>query len=373
MNFSKTLIAAATVTVLTSVAQAEVKTDGLLEIYGRASFSVDQLDDGDKYKRMNLSSNASRLGFRGSKKIGELTGIWQIEQEIQFNLSNGNTETNTFDKKDTNNRLASRDTFAGLQGDFGTVRVGKFDTPFKVAREAFNLFGDQLGDMRNLTRVSGAKFDERLNNMLEYQTPVMNGFLAKIAYSFHSGTSATTTSGVEKKENATSVSLGYKNGNFDGTLAYETYGSDNALNSSGTIIYGKRDATRAAVSYKVMPELRLVGFYQTAKSESGAVNDSGDVTGVGLEYMVAPKIALKAHYMDRKADKPNSDAKMSTVGAEYRYSKELRFYANYASLNNGSAANLTPWKEGRTAAPDAVSDAKGKTSSGLSVGMRYDF
>lgn len=251
--------------------------------------------------------------------------------------------------------------------------MGKFDTPFKVAREPFNLFGDQLGDMRNLTRVGDAKFDERLNNMLEYQTPVMNGFLAKIAYSFHSGTSATTTSGVEKKEDATSVSLGYKNGNFDGTLAYETYGSDNALNSSGTIIYGKRDATRAAVSYKVMPELRLVGFYQTAKSESGAVNDSGDVTGVGLEYMVAPKIALKAHYMDRKADKPNSDAKMSTVGAEYRYSKELRFYANYASLNNGSAANLTPWKEGRTAAPDAVSDAKGKTSSGLSVGMRYDF
>lgn len=359
MKRTPTLIAAAAALTLTSVAQAEVKADGLLEIYGRASFSIDQLNDGDKYNRMNLSSNASRLGFKGSKKIGELTGIWQIEQEIQLNLSNATT--------DTNNRLASRDTFAGLQGDFGTVRVGKFDTPFKVAREPFNLFGDQLGDMRNLTRVGGAKFDERLNNMLEYQSPVMNGFQAKIAYSFHSGNNAVTTNGVDKKEDATSLSLGYKAGNLDATLAYETYGSDNALSST---VNDKRDATRAAVSYKFNPELRVVGFYQSANAKSGAVNDSADVTGLGLEYMVAPKIALKAHYMNRKADATNKDANMYTVGAEYRYDTALRFYASYAGLDNDAAVNLTPWKEGRTAQP---SGTNGKNATGLSVGMRYDF
>jgi predicted porin len=315
---------------------------------------------------MNLSSNASRLGLRGSKKIGEFTGIWQIEQEIQFNMSNGTG--------DTNNRLASRDTFAGLQGDFGTVRAGKFDTPFKVAREPFNLFGDQLGDMRNLTRVGDAKFDERLNNMLEYQTPVMSGFQAKLAYSFHSGTSATTTSGVEQNEDATSVLLGYKAGNLDATLAYETYGSNTATT-------GKRDATRAALSYKLMPELRLMGFYQTADSTATktttatppvttVTNESADVTGIGMEYMVAPKVALKAHYMNRKAKAANSDAKMYTLGAEYRYDKALRFYASYAGVDNGTQTSLTPWKEGRTAQP---SGSKGKDSSGLSVGMRYDF
>ncbi len=367
MKFSKTLIAAATVATLASAAHAQLKTDGLLEVYGRASFSVDQLDDGDKYKRMNLSSNASRLGFKGSKKIGELTGIWQIEQEIQFNLSNG-TSPAGIDDKDTNNRLASRDTFAGLQGDFGTVRVGKFDTPFKVAREPFNLFGDQLGDMRNLTRVGDAKFDERLNNMLEYQTPVMNGFQAKIAYSFHSGTSATTntTTGVESKEDATSMSLGYKAGNLDATLAYETYAGNTATT-------GKRDATRAAIAYKLMPELRVMGFYQTADSMTGTTDQGGDVTGVGLEYMVTPKTALKGQYMNRKANAANSDATMYTLGAEYRYSKELRFYASYAGLDNDSAVNLTPWKEGRTAAPSAGTGAKGKTTTGLSLGMRYDF
>ena len=356
MKFSKSLVASAIVLTLASGAHAEVKTDGLLEIYGRASFSVDKLDDGDKYSRMNLSSNASRLGLRGSKKIGEFTGIWQVEQEIQFNMSNTSS--------DTNNRLASRDTFAGLQGDFGTVRAGKFDTPFKVAREPFNLFGDQLGDMRNLTRVGDAKFDERLNNMLEYQSPVMGGFQAKLAYSFHSGTSATTTSGVEKKEDATSLSLGYKAGNLDGALGYETYGSDTATT-------GKRNATRAALSYKLMPELRLVGFYQNATSKTGTTDEGAKVSGIGMEYRVAPKTALKADYMNRKANAANSDATMYTLGAEYLYNKELRFYASYAAVDNGTAVKLTPWKEGRTAAPSAGTN--GQTTTGLSVGMRYDF
>ena len=368
MKFSKSLIASATLLALASAAQAEVKADGLLEIYGRASFSVDRLDDGNKYNSMNLSSNASRLGLKGSKNFGELTGIWQIEQQIEFNMSNS--------KDDTYNRLASRDTFAGLQGAFGTVRVGKFDTPMKVAREPFNLFGDQLGDMRNLTRVDGGKFDERLNNMLEYQTPVMNGFQAKIAHSFHSGTAVVSdANGVDKKQDATSMSLGYKVGNLDTAVAYETYGKDNTLSSSPAV-NSKRDATRAAVSYKVTPELRVVGFYQTADAASGAVNDSAKVTGLGLEYMATPKIALKGHYMNRNAEKVNADAKMSTVGAEYRYSKELRFYASYASVSNGSAAKLAPWTEGRTAAPSSTTNSAGvvgKDPSGLSIGMRYDF
>lgn len=364
MKFSKSLIASAVVLTTVSAAHAEVKTDGLLEIYGRASFSVDKLDDGDKYNRMNLSSNASRLGFKGSKKIGELTGIWQVEQQIELNLASKYDSTDSKTYGTETNRLATRDTFAGLQGGFGTLRAGKFDTPFKVAREPFNLFGDQLGDMRNLTRVGDAKFDERLNNMLEYQTPVMGGFQGKLAYSFHSGTSATTTSGVDQNEDATSVSLGYKAGNLDVTLAYETYGSNTATT-------GKRDATRAALAYKLTPELRVMGFYQTADSKTGTKDEGADVTGLGLEYMFTPTVALKGQYMNRNAKAANADAKMYTVGAEYRYDKALRFYASYASLDNDSAVKLTPWKEGRTAAPSAGTN--GKTTSGLSVGMRYDF
>jgi predicted porin len=49
--------------------------------------------------------------------------------------------------------FATRDTFVGLKGDFGQVRAGRFDSPFKVARGPVNFFGDMVGDIRNVTRV----------------------------------------------------------------------------------------------------------------------------------------------------------------------------------------------------------------------------
>lgn len=363
MQFSKSIVAAAALLALTPLTQAQVKTDGLVEFYGRAELSVDQLDDGNKYNRTNLSSNASRLGFKGSKKIGDLTGIWQIEQQVDFNL--GGTQG-----------LATRDTFVGLRGDFGTFRAGKFDTPFKVARGPFNLFGDQVGDLRNLTRVGQARFDERPTNTLEYQTPVKNGLQGKLAYSLHNGANAvTSSSGVETKDDIMSASLGYKLGNLDLILAVENYGA-------GTASTGKREATRAAASYKVNSQLSLMGFYQSADSTTLAVaaagsapavaakNESADVTGLGFQYMASPTVALKAHYMNRKAEVANADSNMYTVGAEYRYDKALRFYANYASVKNDSGIALNPWTQGRTTTTAASS---GKTSTGLSLGMRYDF
>ncbi|WP_159197005.1 porin, partial [Klebsiella pneumoniae] len=73
-----------------------------------------------------------------------MTVFGQIEQEINF-------ASGTEDEDDGVN-FATRDTFVGLKGDFGQARVGRFDSPFKVARGPVNFFGDQLGDIRNVTR-----------------------------------------------------------------------------------------------------------------------------------------------------------------------------------------------------------------------------
>ena len=335
---------------------AEIKTAGDWEFYGRAHFSIDSLDDGADYNRINASSNSSRLGFRGSKSFGDLKGIWQIEQEIFFNLNGSNTEAL--------NRFATRDTYAGLQGKFGQVRFGKFDTPFKVARDPANLFGDQVGDMRNLTRVGDARFDERPNNILEYQSPVMNGFRVKVAYALHEAASATVTNGTDKKDASTSAALHYAAGRLDAALAYESYGKDAS--------YGKRDATRLAVGYKVTDTLKLVGFYQDANHTplAGKVTDGGQVMGIGAEYQLFADMTLRAHYMSRSADKANADATMYTVGVEKKIDNALRLYVNLAQVNNDPAANLTPWVQGRSTTQAGVA---GKDSRAISFGMRYDF
>jgi predicted porin len=234
----------------------------------------------------------------------------------------------------------------------------------KVARGAADLFGDQLGDMRNITR-TGAKFDERPNNIIQYQTPVMSGLRVALAYSPHEAATAVTSSaGVETKNAMTSMSVTYNLGDLSAAVAHEAY-EQNAKD-------GDRDATRLALSYKVMKDLKLVGFYQDAKYMKAANDDQGSkVTGFGAEYQIIPNhTVLRAHVMDRAANKANLDSKLTAIGIDRIINKELRFYANYAMVSNQSSAAVNPWTEGRST---NVAGSSGKDAKGFSVGMRYDF
>ncbi|CAN1563461.1 OmpC Outer membrane protein (porin) [Burkholderiaceae bacterium] len=358
-------------TAFSAVAQSnQLKTAGNWEFYGRAHLALENQDDGDKYKANNLSSNSSRVGLRGDKSFGDLKGIWQIESEIQFNRTEAAAVTGTTQAADKagTNTFASRDTFAGVEGSFGQVKIGKFDTPMKVARGAADLFGDQLGDMRNITR-AGAKFDERPNNIIQYQSPDMSGVRVAVAYAPQStGVAAMdTATGIVKETALTSLSVSYNAGDLSAALAQESYEKDHAD--------GKRDAMRLAVSYKVMSDLKLVGFFQEANYMKTPTDDQGSkVTGFGAEYQIVPNhTVLRAHVMDRAANKANSDSKLTAVGIDRIISKELRFYANYAMVTNGSAVKVAPWSEGKADGSKVSPAVNGKDTKGFAIGMRYDF
>jgi predicted porin len=364
-------LAISAVTVSVQAQSNSIKTAGNWEFYGRAHLALENQDDGNKYKQTNLSSNSSRLGLRGDKNFGDLKGIWQIESEIQFNrmeAAAGTTPSTQAADKAGTNTFASRDTFAGVEGSFGQFKVGKFDTPMKVARGSFDLFGDQLGDMRNITR-TGAKFDERPNNIMQYQSPEMSGLRLALAYAPQSTGVAdvNTTTGVVKETSLTSMSVSYSAADFSAALAQESYAKDHAD--------GKRDATRVALSYKVMNDLRLVGFFQDATYMKTPTDDQGSkITGFGVEYQIIPNhTVLRAHAIDRKANKVNSDSKMTAIGIDRIISKELRFYANYAMVTNGSAVKVAPWSEGKADGSKVAPAINGTETKGFALGMRYDF
>ncbi|MDM9651646.1 porin [Pseudomonas wenzhouensis] len=340
-------------------------------VYGRAHVSVDYLDDGAKYSETNLSSNSSRLGFKGDHAINpDLKAFFQIEQQINFTTgaSSGGTD------------FATRDTFVGLSSNFGAIQVGRFDSPFKVARGPFNLFGDQVGDMNNLARVTAGRLDERYDNTIQYTTPDFNGFNVKVAYSMYKGQSLniTDTPANNEDSDAFSTSLNYIGGPLEASLAYEKVEEDT--------LRGKADSVRAAVAYKLTDAFKLVGFYQTTDFEgvSGttrAQRDAGtfDVYGIGGELAIAKNTALKATYMTNDSDADNSDADMWVVGIEHKLDKAVRVYANYAVVDNDSNVAYSPWMQSRTATPsnqsivNGVNEAAGEKAAGFTVGLRYDF
>lgn len=317
-------------------------------VYGRANVSADLLDDGADYSEVNMVSNASRLGFKGSKDFDGITGIFQIEQEVNIN--------------DIGSTWASRDTFVGIKAGFGMVRVGKFDTPFKVARAPANYFSDQMGDMRNLTRVGDARFDERLPNTVHYQTPAYRGLQFNVAYSLHEGSSANPANeeGEESKDKAVSVSATFKKGAFDLAAAYESYMEDYSR--------GERDALRVVAAYNLV-DWGFFGFYQLADHDVNDLLDS-DVLGAGASYKVTDKTIVRGQYLVRQADAEDLDSAMASIGVDHKLASSLAIYAIYAVVNNDDYAALNPWTQGRSADVPGVA---GETASGLSVGLRFDF
>src|SRR5437773_247910 len=130
--------------------------------------------------RFAVDSQNSYLGFRGERKFGNtgLKGIWQIEQSVELDTGTG--------------VFSNRNSFLGLAGGFGTVKLGNMDTIYKEYGQVEEIFGLTSGNFISPSNVlsqigignsSTARFHERAKNSIQYQTPEFQGFQAGLQYS----------------------------------------------------------------------------------------------------------------------------------------------------------------------------------------------
>ena len=173
----KKLIALAVVSVVAAPLAAHAQTANVT-LYGRLNLDVEVINgrqaDGSNPRVSRLSSNSSRLGFRGVEALGGgLNAIFQIESNVQGDT--GNTSASGF---------ASRETFVGLQGGWGTFKMGKFFLPLddtfvvwgNVPTFSSSIFSyDALFANGGFSKGTGS-FDDRVGNALRYDSPVWSGF-----------------------------------------------------------------------------------------------------------------------------------------------------------------------------------------------------
>ena len=147
-----------------------------LEIYGKAHVSTEYQDsDTDRQvpgtrgrttdgSDFSVSSNATRLGFRGVIPLGTtipLSALYQVEQALNIDRGGGGSDF-----------FSTRNTFVGLGSPYGDVLFGFFDTAFKVIGEQYTIWGDTLADRRNIlgsSPVNGNRMDVRYRNMVMYR------------------------------------------------------------------------------------------------------------------------------------------------------------------------------------------------------------
>lgn len=319
-----------------------------VEIYGRAQLSVDILDDGED-SGANLSSNGSRIGFRtGSEIAPGLQARLQLEQEVRYD--NGNTGTNTF---------TSRDSFVELEGDFGGLRLGYFNTPFKNISRQVDFFNDQVGDSRNLIRLDQAPynqdFDTRFRNGIQYSTPVFRDFTLIL---HHSTNNSESSNPPDDEQAANSIALTYNAGNLYLAAGYETH---EARNDS--------EAARIAAKYK-LGALTLVGLYQAASIENLPEPEDVDTLGFGASYAYTEQTLFKGHIYNLSADSDESDARMLALGLDHMLGRQFWLQFVYAVTDND---DLAAYRVSAGGHGDKVTPLPGEQATGFSAGLRYDF
>jgi predicted porin len=339
-----------------------------VDIGGTMNLSVDYLDPDDNVNgdNLNVSSNSSNIFFKGSEDLGGgLKGIWQIQTYFSVGAT-GNNDTSF----GTGDGVSSGNSYVGLAGGFGTALIGKHEAPAKLIGRSVDLFGDQLGDNRNLLSkpdqgtalVATNGWDLRPNNTIAYLSPNFSGFSGAIAYVTNYGeTGATSDTSVD----AWSGSVKYENGPLMLGAGYQVHNTSEAVG-----VAEDENMWRVAASYN-LGDFRIVGLYQQASDMGGTSGSDVSTWGLGGAYKMG-NLTFKGQYYqaDENDNEADSGADMWAVGMDYALSKRTTVQLSYATTDNDSKAKYSAFGGGHGDNPATVN---GGNPSGFGLNVKHAF
>ncbi len=328
-------------------------------IYGKARMSVDMTDNGTN-NVTNVSSNSSRLGFKGNEDLGNgLKAIFQLETLVML------------DGSDTLLFGTPRNSYVGLAGGFGTLVLGVTDNPYKLAVSKLDISSDSMGDFNAIIgNVSGAStpFNEREPNSINYWSPKMNGFQFMAAY-------RPDEDGAAKRDRY-SMSATYENGPYYAGVAYENH--KNEATATGVIISSSTtnftphiydtSAWILGLGYTFNHDKTKVNFvYEDLSQDGAATLLDRNAWYLALTHKMASN-TFKIAYA--RAGDNNTGADWFVAGLDHSLSKRTTVYALYAATNNDSGAK---YGLGTGGSSGAVKSTNGKDLSTFSIGVNHDF
>ena len=206
----KTLVALTVAAAVPAFAQAQTS----VQLTGSVDVAVESLNKhAHSSGKSDLQINdgvwdGSRVGIVGSEELGNgLKAIFNLEYEA--NADNG--------------RLADSSRFwseswVGLNGGFGTVKLGRQDSPIKGAIEA----GDATGQSWYYNSEDLAGIVDKVDNAISYATPSMGGLTLAVAYASGEATAPAGNDRLNKLNDAYSVGLLGDWGSFRAGVGYQS-------------------------------------------------------------------------------------------------------------------------------------------------------
>ncbi|MCW8919354.1 MAG: porin [Gammaproteobacteria bacterium] len=330
MQHKNALIAAAITAALAVSANASAEVN----VYGKIHTSVASVSEDtgtSDTSSMEIKSNSSRFGIKSAKKLEngmEFKGQFEFEVDAA-----GDTQ------KSSTDLIKLRNTYVGLKGGFGEVRIGNHDTPHKIATARLDPFGDTYADYNNIIQN-----DNRVGNAIAY----LNNFgPIGLAAAYYAGDDEVDN---ENNADATSIMVSYEAGALYLAAAVESFAADDTADADEM-----ESASKFGLGYKIGAfDLGLV--YETLAYET-----SKDVTEsyLSAKFKMDDKNTLKAAYgMRDDGVSATDDEVLTAIGIDHKMDKQASVYALYAAGTDGGL------------------DHKGKLggdASALSVGFVYKF
>lgn len=339
---------------------------------------------GNHDRRASIDVSNSRLGFRGREQLGGgLSTIWQIETRVRFD-----TGTNSF-------WAGGRNSFLGLTGGFGTVKLGNMDTIYKeYGAQVGSFFGVSSGNFVSPSAVLSAhglgleddQFDTgfhiRAPNSIQYETPEFGGFQVGIQYM---PDERKGNPGRDFDSNLWSMGVKYEAGPLYVALAHERHNDwlDLSANVDAIALASTEStdkATRLSVGYRITPNHKLTG--DIARMEWNESTPTGDASlektawAIGWEARWGGPWRTEINFVrnnDGSCDLPGGAAcsteglagSMVSLGAAYSLSKRTFIFGLFSRLKNDDSA---AYSNTNTFDPD-----RGADTTSLAIGVNHSF
>jgi predicted porin len=333
-----------------------------LTIYGRANVTYERIttkNSSDTTAQPNQSNwdlvdNSSRVGFRGRKDLGGgLIGLFQIESRVRLDEGFGD--------------LSSRDSYAGLEGGFGTVRLGRTIGPVYYATyDYISMHNHDTGTSSDAllapTIFGNAGF---MNNTVWYTSPKFGGFAVDVA---HSLLGVTRLPGQSQPRYLGIV------GSFDQGPLHLAASYANTKKSSdldpGAAVTPNDDKAYTIGGLYDLKVVVLGALFERAKSKTFTTGDASRNYVRVSAMMPVGKHEFHVNFgtvngrLDR-ADLSDDGARQWTLGYNYNITKETKVYGFFTTVNNDTNGNYAGF-----ANPNGVT-AVDMTS--IALGVRHNF
>lgn len=335
---------------------------GNITLFGNTNVAIEQIDDGQE-ETSEVNTNISIFGIKGAEPLGNgLKAVFILESSLNLDDRSGSTGT-LFG--------ASRDAWAGLESEYGTVALGVQSQPFKTSTNKLDVFQRTLGDYAAVMgNVQGFNlYDTTIPNSIIYFSPKLapraNGFGGQFQY-------GNDEVGAVRRDRW-GAQINYTYGPLYITYAHAERQGFDVDAGGGVFVTEDLSGDKVGASYTFAENTTVSGIYEILQGDSDHSAAERDAFYLSLAHKFGNNVFKLAYANADDSERENADdgADFFAIGLSHNFSKRTEVYTLYARTSNDDDGRYGIGQTGSSGATRAISP--GDDVDGFALGVRHSF